>query len=190
MFWRAKIASGRGSRRLPLRDESEKAMDSELLEGRFARMGARLKVEERAPWDRDGGLQNVTIDVQWDRQGEFFAIRTRPESRAELEVIDLQPAERHLLLQLREGDAKLKFLCGHDERQWFVAGVPDRAGVGTVEAAMEALKPLEVQRAQVRAKVKTEDRKRRKNAAYRRQGEWFFLPVPDLAVEERLVLRH
>ena len=35
---------------------------------------------------------------------------------------------------------KNKFLCGHDERHWFVAAVPGRS-VATVRSAMEALKP-------------------------------------------------
>lgn len=37
--------------------------------------------------------------------------------------------------------------------------------------------------------LKAKARSRRKNAAYRRQGEWFFLPVADMAVDEKLVLR-
>jgi len=36
-----------------------------------------------------------------------------------------------------------KFLCGHDERHWFVAAVPGR-GVSNVRTAMEALKPAAV----------------------------------------------
>ena len=48
-------------------------------------------------------------------------------------------------------DRKDKFLCGHDERHWFVAGVPERAPVSNVVTAMEALKP-DVVRAQERGK--------------------------------------
>lgn len=33
-------------------------------------------------------------------------------------------------------------------------------------------------------------RNRRKNAAFLRQGEWFFLPVPDIAIEDALVLKN
>src|ERR671917_139641 len=65
------------------------------------------------------------------------------------------------------------------ERHWFVATVPESAPVGTVRAAKEALKPAEVQVAQGRRGLRAGARNRRKNAAYRRQGEWFFLPVPD-----------
>jgi hypothetical protein len=49
-----------------------------------------------------------------------------------------------------------------------------------VQQAKEALKPVEVQSAQAREGLKAKARSRRKNAAYRRQGEWFFLPVPGL----------
>lgn len=165
-------------------------MESERLVSRFARMGARLKVQERAARDRGGAAANIAVDVQRDRIGEFFEIRVRPSSDLRLEVLDIQPAERHLLLLAEEGDRKLKFLCGHDERQWFVAAVPEREGAASVRTAMEALKPVEVRQAQDRQKVKTEDRKRRKTSAYVRQGEWFFMPVPELTVAEWLILHN
>jgi hypothetical protein len=53
---------------------------------------------------------------------------------------------------------------------------------------MEALKPPEVVEAQRRQGVKGKDRQRRKNAAYVRQGEWFFLPAPRLHVDKRQAL--
>jgi hypothetical protein len=171
-------------------------MDSELLETRFAHMGARLKVREGASRGRNGSTVNLAVDVQRDRQGEFFEIRTpaprapSPAADLRLEVVDLQPSRRHLLLLAEEGNRKLKFLCGHDERQWFVAAVPEREGVATVQTAMEALKPAEVRQAQARQKIKTEDRSRRKTSAYVRQGEWFFVPEADVAVEEKLVLHN
>src|SRR5207244_4407074 len=83
---------------------------------------------------------------------------------------------------------KSKFVCGHDERHWFVAAVPESArGVGTVRAALEALKPVEVRAAEGLKCVRHVDRLRRKNAAFVRQGEWFFLPEPGLVVDGRLV---
>jgi hypothetical protein len=97
--------------------------------------------------------------------------------------------EQHLLLQAQGSRARLLYLCGHDERHWFVAGVPERAGrVTHVHGAMEALKPQEVLDAQRRQGVKGKDRLRRKNAAYVRQGEWFFLPAPTVRVDKQLVL--
>src|SRR5213079_355887 len=111
----------------------------------------------------------------------------QPGAEAEIAVLDMQPADRHLLLLVREGRDKSKFLCGHDERHWFVAGIPESAPVGTVRQAKEALKPAEVQTAQARKGLKIKARNRRKNAAFVRQGEWFFLPDADMAVDEKLV---
>jgi hypothetical protein len=63
--------------------------------------------------------------------------------------------------------------------------------VGTVLQAKEALKPSEVHVAQGREKLRSNARNRRKNSAYRRQGEWFFLPaVWMMHVDEKRVLRN
>ena len=161
-------------------------MNTNFLDIKFARIGARLKVADH-PSRRGRSSGAVSLDVQTDRKGEFFEIVRRPE--AEITVLDVQPADRHLLLLVREGKDKSKFLCGHDERHWFVAGIPESAPVGTVRQAKESLKPAEVLTAQAGKRLRAEARNRRKNAAYRRQGEWFFLPVPGFAVDELLVLR-
>src|SRR6516225_1413358 len=163
-------------------------MDTNLLDTKFARIGARLKVADR-PSHRTRTSGVISLDVQTDRGGEFFEIVRPPGAEAEVAVLDVQPADRHLLLLVREGKDKSKFLCGHDERHWFVAGIPESAPVGTVRQAKEALKPAEVQTAQARQRLRARARSRRKNAAYVRQGEWFFLPVADMAVDEKLVLR-
>ena len=162
-------------------------MDTNLLDIKFARIGARLKVADR-PTRRSRTPGVVSLDVQADRKGEFFEIVRQPGAEAEIAVLDVQPADRHLLLLVREGQDKSKFLCGHDERHWFVAGIPESAPVGTVRQAKEALKPAEVRAAQARRGLRAEAGNRRKNSAYRRQGEWFFLPVPSFAVDEKLVL--
>lgn len=163
-------------------------MNAEMLVSRFARMGARAKVGEGRDLVRRRDLP-LTLDVQTDAVGEFFDIRLRPRADVELEVIDVRRRDRHLLLQATESHTNHLYLCGHDEMHWFVAGIPERViGVSNVFAAMEALKPPEVLEAQRRQCVKGKDRQRRKNAAYVRQGEWFFLPSPLLHVEKKLVL--
>lgn len=163
-------------------------MDTNLLETKFSRIGARLKIADRAS-RRSRTAGPISLDVQADRMGEFFEIVRPAGAETEVAVLDVQPADRQLLLLVREGEDKSKFLCGHDERHWFVAGIPEFAPVGTVRQAKEALKPAEVQNAQARQGLKAKARSRRKNAAYRRQGEWFFLPVADLALDEKLALR-
>jgi hypothetical protein len=164
-------------------------MDTNLLNNKFARMGARLKFADRPARRNRSTAGAVSLDVQADRKGEFFQIMTPPGDETEVEVLDVQPTDRHLLLIVREAGEKQKFLCGHDERHWFVAAIPEAAPVGTVRQAKEALKPAEVQVAQGRKGIKGKARSRRKNAAYIRQGEWFFLPEIGLVVDERLVLR-
>ena len=144
-------------------------MDTNLLDIKFARIGARLKVADRpARRSRTSGV--ISLDVQADRKGEFFEIVRQPGAEAEIAVLDVQPADRHLLLLVREGKDKSKFLCGHDERHWFVAGIPETAPVGTVRQAKEALKPAEVQTAQAGKGLRAKARNRRKNAAYRPPG--------------------
>jgi hypothetical protein len=51
------------------------------------------------------------------------------------------------LLLVRGAGEKRKFLCGQDERHWFVAAIPESAPVGTVRQAKEALKPPDVRAA-------------------------------------------
>ena len=166
-------------------------IDQDSLEAKFVRIGARLKLSDGdGRRSRVASSGSVPLDIRTDRDGEFFEIRRGSSDDARIEVLDVQPADRHLLLMVRERDEKPKFLCGHDERHWFVAAVPESAPVGTVRAAKEALKPAEVRAAQARCGLGSDAGNRRKNAAFRRQGEWFFVPAPRLKVDEALVLRN
>jgi len=162
--------------------------DTSLLT-KFARIGARIKITDQPSRRSPPRSGSVLLDIQLDREGEFFQVVRMPRSDAEVTVLDVQRADRHLLLMVRQNGEKSKFLCGHDERHWFVAAVPENAPVGTVRQAKEALKPAEVHAAQSRQGLRAEARNRRKNHAYRRQGEWFFLPLPGFAVDNSLVLR-
>ena len=171
------------------RDPVINFMNTIFLDNKFARIGARLKVADR-PAGRSRTTGPISLDVQADRIGEFFEIVQRPLSEVEFLVLDVQPKDRHLLLLVRHRGEKSKFLCGHYERHWFVAGIPETAPVGTVRQAKEALKPAEVRLAQASIGLGAEAQNRRKNAAYLRQGEWFFLPVGGMVVDDKLVLRH
>jgi hypothetical protein len=166
-------------------------METMLLEKQFARMGARLKVNAW-PTIRRSRSTGFSVDIDRDENGPFFDVTLGIDAERELEVLDIQPGQRHLLLLVREPDgrreAKHKFLCGHDERDWFAAAVPETSGVATVRTAMEALKPREVLAAQARKGLKARHRNRRHNRAFVRQGEWFFIPEPDLVVDPTLVL--
>ena len=78
-------------------------------------------------------------------------------------------------------------LMGHDECHWFVAAVP-RSSVN-VEAAKEALKPAAVKTAQKQTKVRRKHLHKRRQEAFVRQGEWFFMPASDLQVDPKLILK-
>ena len=162
-------------------------MDTTFLNAKFERMGARLKILHR-PGRRARTQGVLSLDIGTDRLGEYFEIAPQVDASPSIEVIDLQPANRHLLLLVREDTAKNKYLCGHDERHWFVAGIPEKASVGTVRQAMEALRPKEVQLAVAQNSLSGRVRNRRKNEAFVRQGEWFFLPVQNLVLDGFFIL--
>jgi hypothetical protein len=167
-------------------------MDTTLLENQFARMGARLKVTARSTI-RGSRLTGFAVDIGRDGHGPFFDVTLGEDKQRELDVLDVQPSQRHLLLLVREPNGnreeKHKFLCGHDERDWFAAAVPETRSVATVRTAMEALKPYEVLAAQAQKRLNSRHRNRRHNKAFIRQGEWFFIPEPSLVVDPKLVLQ-
>ena len=109
-------------------------MNAKHIESKFAAMGARLKVRELTPqwgwWDRGWQrTEDYAMDIQSDDRGQFFELRVPEHLRDSLEVSVMQsePKERHLLLLVRKLAEKPqldRFLCGHDEREWFVAAVP------------------------------------------------------------------
>lgn len=179
-------------------------MNTESLKRQFAQMGAVLEVEfmpelRRSRWSGrqvNPPKSNFWLDVRETRQDESFVLTVREEVQDQLDflAVDIQPRQRHLLLlakRLGAGQAqKEKFLCGHDERHWFVAGVP-ATGVTNVVQALEALKPGVVIYSQQRRGVRPKDWHKRRNAGFIRQGEWFFLPRPEFRVDTpHLILRH
>jgi hypothetical protein len=149
------------------------------LERAFEKMGARVKFNGVWGSQFQRGRIPVTLNVLRDKAGEFFLISKMDE--VELQVLDVQQKDRHLLLMSREKaerqhlpDIKRRFLLGHDERHWFVAAIPEETPVSSVRDAKQALKPSEVLTAEVG--LATSKRNRRHNEAWKRQGEWFFVP--------------
>jgi hypothetical protein len=131
----------------------------EFLRRHFSRMGARLRLTEAGgrPWGK------IRIDIGRDRSGEFFDLRC--DSGVVPEVLDVQPERHHMLLMVRDGSAKNKYLLGRDERHWFAAAVPGD-NVHDVRTAIDNLRPVEVEGRQAV-----------------RQGEWFF--VADRSVSDK-----
>ena len=65
----------------------------------------------------------------------FRQILVRGDSKLQVQLLDVQPSDRNLLLMARdpsggddsaEGKQPHKFLYRHGERSWFVAAVPER----------------------------------------------------------------
>lgn len=163
-------------------------MDFPALHKQFARIGARLQVDDLRiqVFEKGAVILNVIKD---ENDEEVFYMAINPKDAPEISVLDVQPADRHLLLMTRNADGeKSKMLFGFDERHWFIAAIPETAPVGNIQQAREALKPPEVQARQVGLKAKA--RSRRKNAAYIRQGEWFFVPADIEEPEPLLILRN
>jgi hypothetical protein len=154
-------------------------------------MGARVQFGQLNKRNRPQGRiasEDLAFDVRRDREGEYFLISRSLGSTTELVVLDVQPRDRHLLLLSRNGIEKHRFLLGHDERHWFVAGIPESAPVSRVRDAKQALKPDLVQSSERRVRARYRDR--RSNAARIRQGEWFFVPAPHARVGQLHVLRN
>lgn len=170
-----------------------KYMKPTHIERHFAAMGARFRITGPAHnrQDREG---DYAIDIKKDREGEFFELRIPAaiEPDIKIDVLQKTPGERHLLLLVKTGQGrqvyKDRFLCGHDERSWFVAAVPGNAS--TVAQAREALKPFAVRAAQSKARISASKGNLRKNDAFRRQGEWFFVPAPRLVVDPKTILQN
>ena len=156
------------------------------LEKKFAEMGIRVQVGSfgRRVVRRN---TNLTVDVSRDKKGEFFDIRTTGE--ADLRVVDIDKKDRHLLLLADDGERKDKYLCGHDERHWFVCAVPGQS-ISSIKSAKESLKPSAVRQVQHDKGIKNKKRNRRRNKAFVRQGEWIFEPVAGINPKKYLIFKN
>ena len=146
------------------------------LQKHFAKMGSRINVRHVKPRrfaDRNNGL---TIDILRDRVGEFFALDIH-DPNLKTQVLQVDKKDKHLLLMVKDFNGMSKYLCGHDERHWFVAGVDENTR--NIKDAKEKLKPREAIGSQKQFNVKPKLKNRRRNQGFIRQGEWFFIPKPN-----------
>lgn len=166
------------------------------IEKHFAKIGAKIKVAVRPiVRNRDSSPRGsaVALDVIERPGNEFFEIRVREDvkDRLELSALDIRPKDRHLVLVMRlhdeEGNLiqKNHFLCGHDERHFFIATV---APVSTVDQAKASLKPELIRDREIGLNSRKKNRRKTKN--FIRQGEWFFVPVEGLNPPEHLVHKY
>jgi hypothetical protein len=146
-------------------------MRQDSLSKHFEAIGARVKFGplRRPRWPANVSRAPYTIDIKRDSHGPFFDFGLTDKA-PEFEVLQVVPKERHLLLFTSEGE---RFLCGHDERHWFVAELTE--AVSTVRAAKRALMPAAIlERA---GSINPSKLDNRRNVVFKRQGEWFFVPA-------------
>jgi hypothetical protein len=164
-------------------------MNSKTIAKQFAHMGARFRIvrpEYAHSFRRTG---DYALDIVSDKWGQLFELQIAPERDAsfDMNVLQCDRHDRHLLLLVKTPMANDRFLCGHDEREWFVAAVP--GGASSVVQAKLALLPAEVRQAADEARLNQGQRTRRHNRAFIRQGEWFFVPAPGLQVDKKLIFK-
>lgn len=150
-------------------------MDMHWLKGKFDQIGSQLVVEP--PNRRGRRSSGFALDVIEKDNHETFSLR-EPSGwwRPDYKVLDVRPQAKHLLLSVNGN----RFLCGQDERHLFVAAIPAVPHSQNVAQAVEALKPQIVLDAQETVSLKPHERMERRTRAYVRQGEWFFVPRPEL----------
>ena len=92
-------------------------------------MGARFRVVRPEDLPRRRRRADYALDIVADKRGQLFEMQLSAEREAQLEinVLQCERHDRHLLLLVKTPEAKDRFLCGHDEREWFVAAVPGGA---------------------------------------------------------------
>lgn len=156
-----------------------------LIGKKFEQIGTKVKFVPFSNRTGRGTDIPLTVDVRTVRGKEQFEIGYDENARFKLSVIDLRPAEKHLLLMLKQAvrdkhgkiadESKIKLLCGHDERHYFSCGVPEDSNVSTVAEAKRALLPPEFAEAHKKRKGKARNLLKRKNETGFRQGEWLFV---------------
>ena len=165
-------------------------MNSKTIANQFVRMGARFRIVRPDNVPRNRRRSDYALDIVSDKWGQLFEMQLSAEREAQfaMNVLQCDRHDRHLLLLVKTPTANDRFLCGHDEREWFVAAVP--GGASSVTQAKLALLPAEVREAADHARLNQGQRTRRHNRAFIRQGEWFFVPAPNLCVEKKHILRN
>ena len=105
-------------------------MSLDLINGKFARIGARVKLR------REALPRRMQIDIRRDLRGEYFDIALNAARAPLLRVIDVHPQAGRLLLladdaphtPARRREGRQRFLFGHNG-SWFVAAIPDEAPI-------------------------------------------------------------
>jgi hypothetical protein len=151
--------------------------DQTTIKKKFQDIGSDVEFEIFNSTRFNNRQAPVTVNVRPVKGKEIYVINYMKDKDFDLQILDTQPKDRHLLMMVKTGQGghaeKMKLLCGHDERHYFSCGVPE-IGVSTVTQAKEALLPTEFKSEQ-RKKGRKKNLLKRKNEAGRRQGEWLFV---------------
>ncbi len=136
---------------------------------KFEEIGAKVRIEENS-----NSISNFRMNIIERKSEEVFFISLK-KPIIELQVLQTRKDINHLLLMVKDNEigTQEKFLCGFDERHWFLVGVDDN--VRNVDHAMLSLKPALVDIQQKIKKIKRKNINKRHNKAFIRQGEWFFI---------------
>jgi hypothetical protein len=153
------------------------------LKEKFLKIGATVVIDPDVPRNRMWGDSGKSVTYN---KGTFRLTGIPPEN---IQVLDTNPGIKHLLILVRDEGVtkKTKFLCGHDERDYFVAQVGPTAT--NVAKAMDSLKPEDVIIAGKRGGVRKKDKNKHTTPAWKRQGEWFFIPVDFVPGKNDLVMK-
>jgi len=158
-------------------------MDRELVKSKIEKAGHRVVFDDHLP--RRGPF---ALDVRRDKKGEYFHFQMEED----VEPSVLHTEGDHLLLMFKvpadrphTPPNKFKAMIGHDERQLFVASIPENRPVTTVFSAKESLKPQAVKEFEKSIGLKTKDKQARHargkagSLKRRRQGDFYFIPKPN-----------
>lgn len=146
------------------------------MEKQFEKIGAGFRRTQS---------RRLAVNVLEDKKGATFTLSA--EDDVEAQVLHVDGPDRHLVLLLRDGDGtKTRFLCGHDERHYFVAAIPEATPVTTVRDAKLALMPDQVRD----RPLSRRERNRRRTSEFTRQGEWFFIPQPHFSLGDMPVYKN
>ncbi|MFO0947468.1 MAG: hypothetical protein U1D30_16285, partial [Planctomycetota bacterium] len=111
----------------------------QVIEQAFDAIGAQTEIRTgiRRGIRNEGGA--FRIDVRRRAAKEFFQLTILRSESIHVSAIDVRPKERHLVLDVGAvpGFSDGRFLCGHDERHWFVASLPIVTRTETVRGAFE-----------------------------------------------------
>ena len=152
----------------------------------FHRLGWDIEIDERPTryWHGNAHRGDSRLDVRGAIGRQKFIASLGEDM--ELVVLDSNKKENGILVMLKDHQARhdrqnvSKMLLGHDERQLFVAAVP--LHTRNVAEAKDLLKPGRVVDAERQAGVKAKDKNRRKTKAWLRQGDFFFVPAPNVEI--------